>query len=132
MSALDSRRLVESITTMELPVNYISNSSEVSLCIPDSVSINRLVDDVGGDNTKSRKSWRFWVSFAMLYLCAFPSAIDATILSTALPQIALDLKASSILTFWCATSFLLAKTIVQPSEILRLLMSLIRSMGKHI
>jgi hypothetical protein len=113
--------------------NYISNSDELSLCLPDSLSINGLVvDDVGSDNTKSRKSWRLWVSFAMLFLCTFPSAIDATILAVALPQIAQDLKGTSILTFWSEMSFLLAKTIVQPSEILRLLMSLIRSMGKHV
>src|SRR5271170_5785719 len=104
--------------------NYISNSDELSLCLPDSLSINGLiVDDVGSDNTKSRKSRRLWVSFAMLFLCTFPSAIDATILAVALPQIAQDLKGTSILTFWSEMSFLLAKTIVQPSEILRLLMS---------
>jgi hypothetical protein len=127
-----SRRLAE-IISMELPANHISNSSELSLCLPDSLSINGLVvDDVGTDKAKSRKSWSFWAACTMLYLCAFLSSVDATILSTALPQIAQDLKGTSILTFWCAMSFLLAKTVVQPGEIVHLLMSLIRSMGKHI
>jgi hypothetical protein len=64
--------------------------------------------------TKPRKSWRFWVAFVFLFLCSFVSSIDATILGTALPQIADDLNGTSILTFWCATAFFLAKTVVQP------------------
>jgi MFS family permease len=63
-----------------------------------------------------KKSWRFWIAFFTLGVCALISSIDATILATALPPIAEELKGSSILAFWCATSFLLAQTVVQPSN----------------
>ena len=66
----------------------------------------------GGGGT--RKSWRFWVAFFVLILCTFLSSIDATILATALPPITKELNGTTILAFWCATSFLLAKTVVQP------------------
>jgi hypothetical protein len=61
-----------------------------------------------------KKSWRFWVAFIVLLLCAFLSSIDATILATALPTIAQELNGSSILAFWCGTAYLLAKTVLQP------------------
>ena len=54
--------------------------------------------------------------FLFLFLCAFISSIDATILGTALPQIAEELNGTSTLTFWCATAFFLAKTVVQPGS----------------
>ena len=60
------------------------------------------------------KSWRFWIAFCVLVLCAFLSSIDATILATALPSITSELDGTTILAFWCATSFLLSKTVVQP------------------
>ena len=81
-------------------------------------SSNEVVVDAAAaaasDANTKRKSWRFWAAFTFLFLCAFISSIDATILGTALPQIAEELNGTSILTFWCATSFFLAKTVVQP------------------
>ena len=72
---------------------------------------------VPNNQTIRRKSWRFWIAFFTLCVCAFMSSIDATILATALPPIAHELKGSSLLAFWCATSFLLAQTVIQPSII---------------
>lgn len=61
-----------------------------------------------------KKTWRFWMAFVTLCISSFLSSVDATILATALPPIAEELHGSSILAFWCATSFLLAQTVVQP------------------
>ena len=66
----------------------------------------------------------------VLLLCTLLSAIDATILATALPAIAQDLHGTSILAFWCATSYLLAKTVVQPGYSPPLKSN--RSMGQHV
>ena len=60
------------------------------------------------------KSARFWVAFGMLNLTAFISAIDAVIVSSALPAITADLGGDSNQAFWTGTSFLLASTITQP------------------
>jgi MFS family permease len=72
-----------------------------------------------GDNTgdRPRRSWRFIIAFVFLFLCAFISAIDATILGTALAPITEELNGTSILAFWCATSFFLSKTVVQPGNL---------------
>jgi hypothetical protein len=83
---------------------------------PSSTPIEVAADEPSDAATKTTKSWRFWIAFAFLFLCAFISSIDATILGTALPQIAEELNGTSILTFWCATSFFLAKTVVQPGS----------------
>jgi MFS family permease len=80
------------------------------------VSTVDVVDSESTNATKKRKSWRFWVALAFLFVCAFISSIDATILGTALPLIAEDLQGTSVLTFWSATSFILAKTVVQPGK----------------
>jgi len=63
------------------------------------------------------KTWQFWTAVCMLYLCQLLSAIDSTVLSTALPQISQELRGATILTFWCQTSFILTKTVSQPSKI---------------
>lgn len=100
-------------------MNEISNPADTSgtksgECL---VPTADIVDSESADAAKKRKSWRFWVALAFLFLCAFISSIDATILGTALPQIAEELRGTSILTFWSATSFILAKTVVQPGKL---------------
>jgi hypothetical protein len=57
------------------------------------------------------KSWRYFAAVVFLFLCTFISALDSCI---ALPQIAKELDGSSVLTFWCATAFILTKTALQP------------------
>ncbi|RDL36552.1 MFS general substrate transporter [Venustampulla echinocandica] len=72
--------------------------------------------DVEGQTTTQKRSWRFYGTFACLALLNFICAIDATILSVALPTIATDLKGTTaIQAFWCGTSFLLTSTVFQPS-----------------
>ncbi|TVY20686.1 Efflux pump FUS6 [Lachnellula arida] len=63
-----------------------------------------------------KRGWRFYGTFACLALLNLICAIDATILSVALPTIATDLKGTTaIQAFWCGTSFLLTSTVFQPS-----------------
>ncbi|KAI9817372.1 MAG: hypothetical protein M1832_004679 [Thelocarpon impressellum] len=62
----------------------------------------------------TRKGWRFALAFLALGAVAFASALDATILSIALPVIAADLKATSLESFWAGISFLLTTVLFQP------------------
>lgn len=85
---------------------------------PSKIEVQVLVS-TEGDNTedRGRRSWRFIIAFMFLFLCAFISSIDATILGTALAPITEELNGTSILAFWCATSFFLSKTVVQPGNL---------------
>jgi hypothetical protein len=96
---------------METTEKIASTASETREINDDSKEINLATTE---ENAVPRKSWRFWGAFIVLLLCAFLSSIDATILATALPSIAQELNGSSILAFWCGTSYLLAKTVLQP------------------
>ncbi|KAF1960648.1 MFS general substrate transporter [Byssothecium circinans] len=58
-----------------------------------------------------RKEWFIMVSLAIISLMV---ALDATILVTVLPQIALSLNGTSIDAFWAGTSYLLSSAIFQP------------------
>lgn len=60
-----------------------------------------------------KKGWRFTVIFCALCMTAFLSALDTSIISTALPTIAADLN-SETLYVWTINSYLLASTAVQP------------------
>ncbi|KAH7418703.1 major facilitator superfamily domain-containing protein [Cadophora sp. MPI-SDFR-AT-0126] len=63
-----------------------------------------------------KRGWRFYGTFGTLALLNLICAIDATILSVALPIIATDLKGTTaIQAFWVGTSFLLCSTVIQPS-----------------
>jgi hypothetical protein len=95
----------------------MSSDSDISKLTEQGVSVQNCLDvvnEASADVGEVRKSWRFWVAFFVLILCTFLSSIDATILATALPPITKELNGTTILAFWCATSFLLAKTVVQP------------------
>ena len=106
------------------------NPTELSGPKLNETSVEIVVEQTGDANVKPRKSWRFWGAFSSLFLCAFLSAIDATILGTALPQITEELNGTSILAFWCATSFILAKTVIQPGILTAGRQYLMHSMGK--
>lgn len=60
-----------------------------------------------------KKGWRFVVIFCALCMTAFLSALDTSIISTALPTIAADLN-SETLYVWTISSYLLVSTAVQP------------------
>ncbi|KAL3462036.1 MFS general substrate transporter [Aspergillus heterothallicus] len=56
---------------------------------------------------------RFWTIFAALCLLAFVSALDVSIISTALPTITADIGGASQY-IWIANSFVVASCVVQP------------------
>ncbi|KAL4744747.1 hypothetical protein BDW72DRAFT_212210 [Aspergillus terricola var. indicus] len=56
---------------------------------------------------------RFWGIFAALCLLAFVSALDVSIISTALPTITADIGGASLY-IWIANSFVVASCVVQP------------------
>ncbi|KAG9245097.1 MFS multidrug transporter-like protein [Calycina marina] len=63
-----------------------------------------------------KRGWRFYGTFACLALLNFICAIDATILSVALPTISSSLQGTTAIeAFWCGTGFLLTSTVFQPT-----------------
>lgn len=60
-----------------------------------------------------RKTWRFWAVFPALCMTTFLSALDTSILSTALPTIALDINAGELY-MWITNSYILSSTVVLP------------------
>lgn len=108
MELHELRPQVEPFSSLTVATAATTEHSRVS-------SPKGVVRDNANENVpRPKKSWRFWLAFVTLCLSSFLSSVDATILATALPPIAEELKGSSILAFWCATSFLLASTVVQP------------------
>ncbi|KFY64367.1 hypothetical protein V496_03311 [Pseudogymnoascus sp. VKM F-4515 (FW-2607)] len=63
----------------------------------------------------SKGDWHFLAVFGCLSLINLMCAIDATILSVALPAMAMKLNGSAIEAFWTGTSYLLTSTVFQPS-----------------
>ncbi|PWY83891.1 MFS general substrate transporter [Aspergillus sclerotioniger CBS 115572] len=59
------------------------------------------------------KTWRFWAVFPALCMTTFLAALDTSILSTALPTIALDLHAGNLY-MWITNSYILSSTVVLP------------------
>ncbi|RAH68038.1 MFS general substrate transporter [Aspergillus aculeatinus CBS 121060] len=62
---------------------------------------------------KPRKTWRFWAVFPALCMTTFLAALDTSILSTALPTIALDLHAGELY-MWITNAYILSSTVVLP------------------
>lgn len=62
----------------------------------------------------NKKGLRFWLIMSTLMVVMFLSAIDLTIISTALPTIIEELPRSSISGTWVTSSFLLTVTAFQP------------------
>nr|BCG44413.1 putative transporter [Pseudozyma tsukubaensis] len=69
-------------------------------------------DDESGHRIK--KDWRFWMVFAGLILSAFITALDMTMISTALPAIVAALPQSTIAANWVTSGFLLPMVASQP------------------
>lgn len=61
-----------------------------------------------------KKGMRFWLIMGTLMIVMFLSAIDLTIISTALPTIVGDLPKSTVPATWVTSSFLLTVTAFQP------------------
>ncbi|KAL4936463.1 hypothetical protein BDV06DRAFT_204972 [Aspergillus oleicola] len=62
---------------------------------------------------KATKDWRFWAILPALCMTTFLSALDTSILFTALPTIAQDLQ-SETLYVWTVNSYLVSCTAMQP------------------
>lgn len=60
-----------------------------------------------------KKSWRFWAVFPALCMTTFLSALDTSILSTALPTMALEINAGESY-MWITNSYILSSTVVLP------------------
>ncbi|KAL4995182.1 major facilitator superfamily domain-containing protein [Aspergillus recurvatus] len=61
----------------------------------------------------NKKTWRFWAVFPALCVTTFLAALDTSILSTAMPTIALDLRAGELY-MWIANAYILSSTVVLP------------------
>ncbi|KAF3916766.1 hypothetical protein ABW20_dc0107863 [Dactylellina cionopaga] len=71
----------------------------------------------GSDSTKApefKMDWRLGLAFASLMIITLAAALDATIISVALPIMAKELGGTATEAFWTGTSFLLASTVIQP------------------
>ncbi|KAJ5302415.1 hypothetical protein N7508_007278 [Penicillium antarcticum] len=60
-----------------------------------------------------KSPWQFWAVFPALCMTTFLSALDTSILSTALPTIALDINAGESY-MWITNSYILSSTVVLP------------------
>ena len=78
-------------------------------------------NDIGEDELKATdaqestvpKTWRFWLVFVSMCMVSFASALDSTIVTTALPTITSSIGGESQY-IWIANCFVLASTVVQP------------------
>ncbi|KAF2656975.1 MFS general substrate transporter [Lophiostoma macrostomum CBS 122681] len=61
-----------------------------------------------------KPSWNFWKVFVALSLLSFISALDSTIVATALPTITEAVHASGSQYIWIANCFVLASSVPQP------------------
>ncbi|KAF3930951.1 hypothetical protein ABW19_dt0210209 [Dactylella cylindrospora] len=61
-----------------------------------------------------KMDWRVLLAFGSLMVITLAAALDATIISVALPIMAQELKGTATEAFWTGTSFLLASTVIQP------------------
>ncbi|KAK0616905.1 multidrug resistance protein Fnx1 [Immersiella caudata] len=62
----------------------------------------------------SQHGWRFWAIFAALSITSILSALDISVISTALPTITKDLAGSTSAFVWVATSYLVTSVAFQP------------------
>ncbi|KAK7211424.1 hypothetical protein V2G26_018602 [Clonostachys chloroleuca] len=62
---------------------------------------------------QAEHSARFWGFFAALYILVFISALDVSIIATALPKITADIDGGSLFV-WIANCFIICSTILQP------------------
>ncbi|EPQ30462.1 uncharacterized protein PFL1_01988 [Pseudozyma flocculosa PF-1] len=69
----------------------------------------------GAHNGGRKKDWRFWMIFGSLMVVCILTALDMTMISTALPGIVRDLPVSDISGTWITSSYLLTMTASQPA-----------------
>lgn len=97
------------------PINFHKHTDSFSNMLTDS-SLEKEKDvQIISEKETAKRGWRFYGTFACLALLNLICAIDALILSVALPTIATSLHSTAIEAFWCGTSFLLCSTVFQPS-----------------
>ena len=68
---------------------------------------------IEGAPPKTKHSWRFWLVFISMCVVSFSSALDSTIITTALPTVTNSIGGQAQYV-WIANSFVLASTAVQP------------------
>ena len=73
----------------------------------------QLQTDAAPTTSNDRHSFRFWAVFISLCMISFVSALDATIITTALPTITHDIGGQKNYA-WIANSFVIASTAPQP------------------
>ncbi|KAF3894988.1 putative Efflux pump antibiotic resistance protein [Trichophyton interdigitale] len=69
--------------------------------------------DIINTAVSTKKTWRFWAIFPALCMTTFLSALDTSILSTALPTISKDLGAGPLY-IWITNAYVLSSTVTQP------------------
>ncbi|KAK1749646.1 MFS general substrate transporter [Echria macrotheca] len=62
----------------------------------------------------AKKPFSFHMSFLALNIMVFIVSLDATILAVAIPEIAHELRGTTLTSFWASISFLLAVVVTQP------------------
>ncbi|KAL0932247.1 major facilitator superfamily transporter [Colletotrichum truncatum] len=91
------------------------SNQDSKLLAPDGEPVSTSYDAESNNNQDApmKKDIRFWTMFLAIGLCQFLAALDATILSTALPTIMYELN-SGELYVWVINSYLLASTAFGP------------------
>jgi MFS family permease len=79
----------------------------------DSLGDREAADDHLRQEDSEKYNWRFWLVFLTLCLISFASALDSTIITTALPAITRDIEGQQQYV-WIANSFVVASTAIQP------------------
>ncbi|MCJ1249022.1 hypothetical protein MMC30_006244 [Trapelia coarctata] len=96
------------------------SDSKATTAVVGTVGASRVQDAGSADIAESEKEppaihrgWRFWAIFPALSITALLSAVEATVTSTALPTIVVDLEVGNNYT-WIVNSFLLTSIAFQP------------------
>ena len=106
-------------TINERPIAKIEHDVSLSPSPPeietkdDPQQVEPANDTLGPSQHTEMHSWRFWLVFLSLCLVSFASALDSTIITTALPTITKAIGGQQQYV-WIANSFVLASTAIQP------------------
>jgi MFS family permease len=86
--------------------NAVVDQSKTNIAVPKHATEN------SGDE---QRSWKFWLVFLSLCLLSFASALEGSIITTALPTISQSLSTDASSNYvWIANAFTLAQTVIQP------------------
>ena len=86
--------------------NAVVDQSKTNIAVPKHATEN------SGDE---QRSWKFWLVFLSLCLLSFASALEGSIIATALPTISQSLSTDASPNYvWIANAFTLAQTVIQP------------------